>query len=204
MRSPQPAIAYDIPYSYPSPEGADETIQPVTSRNSYLTSVAFADQNLKLMATADNRGFITLWNLPQLRACRSAAKPNPRLATDPYGNQLTLIRSADCPPETTILAQWQAASEGSAIREVALDKSGCYLASTGDDGHISLWPLTPEGKLAADSPRQDRITVANFPNQPLNSVDIHLTQGNVLLIAADTPGHRVQLYRQRVPNYGCQ
>ncbi|MEM8605347.1 MAG: hypothetical protein AAGF24_16120 [Cyanobacteria bacterium P01_H01_bin.121] len=73
------------------------------------------------------------------------------------------------------------------------------MASTGDDGQISVWPLTAEGNLAD----QSRINIATFPQHLLNSVDIYRTRNNVLLVAADTPGYRVQLYRKQAPNHGC-
>ena len=209
-QAPRGAIAYDIPYEYlPSASllndddtAAEASILPVTSANSYLTSVDFARENPNIMVTADNVGFVTVWDLPQLRNCMSTANINPRSLEDKHGNQLKIVRTIDCPPEQTILAQWQAGKQGSAIREVALDKTGCFLATTGDDGQISVWPLTTEGQLA-ELPHQARIDIASFSHQPLNSVDIHRTRDNVLLVAADTPGHRVQLYRQQSPNHGC-
>ena len=207
-RSPQGATAYDIPYDYLSSALAGETtaapsIKPVISSNSYLTSVDFASENPNIMVTADNLGFITVWDMQQLRACMPTARDNPHASEDAHENSLQIIRRIDCPLVQTILAQWQAGEQGSAIRDIALDKTGCFLASTGDGGQISVWPLTPQGSLA-EPPSQARITVEAFPNQPLNSVDIHRTQDNVLLIAADTPGYRVQLYRTQLSNHGCQ
>jgi WD40 repeat protein len=205
-----PGIAYDVPYSYLSAASQDddettarETIPPVTSRNSYLTSVSFARQNRRLMATADSLGVITVWDLQKIRTCLPTAQLNPRGTRGEHGNELRILRPANCPPEAMILAQWPAGQQGSVIREIAFDKTGCYLASTGDDGRISVWPLTAAGTLPA-SPRQARIAIDQFPNQRLNSIDLHRTQNNVLLIAADTPGHRVQLYRQQVSDHGCQ
>lgn len=204
-----PGIAYDVPYNYLPPESSaddstkTEMIPPVTSRNSYLTSVDFANQNSRLMATADSLGIITVWDLQQIRNCLPTAPFNPRSPLDEHDNQLRVLRSIDCPADAVILAQWPAGQQGSVIREIAFDKTGCYLASTGDDGRISVWPLSADGTLT-DTPRQARIAIDQFPNQPLNSIDIHRTQDNVLLIAADTPGHRVQLYRQQVSDHGCQ
>jgi WD40 repeat protein len=124
------------------------------------------------------------------------------LPEDESGTRLMVIPTSRCPTDTMIVKQWQAGHQGSAIREVALDDTGCYLASTGDDGHISVWPLQDEQFM--DNPLRARINVASFPNHPLNSVDLHRGRGNVLLIAADTPGYRVQLYRKQVANHGCQ
>ncbi|MEM1307981.1 MAG: hypothetical protein AAGF98_00520 [Cyanobacteria bacterium P01_H01_bin.153] len=208
-----PGIAYDVPYSYllQEPSAGDsvetetetETIPPVTSGNSYLTSIDFANQNSRLMATADSLGIITVWDLQKIRNCMPTAQINPRSPRDEHDNELRVLRSVDCPAAAMILAQWPAGQRGSVIREIAFDKTGCYLASTGDDGRISVWPLTAEGTLTA-APRRARIAIGQFPNQRLNSIDIHRTQDHVLLIAADTPGHRVQLYRQQVSDHGCQ
>lgn len=201
-------VAYDIPYGYLQPRvqelesPAEYQIPPVTSSNSYLTSVDFASKNPNIMVTADNVGFITVWDLQRLRDCMALAQPNPLLPEDKLGTRLMVIPPRICPTETMIVSQWQAGHQGSAIREVALDDTGCYLASTGDDGHISVWPL--QENQFRENPRRARITVANFPNHPLNSVDLHRGRGNVLLIAADTPGYRVQLYRKQVANHGCQ
>ncbi|MEL6381642.1 MAG: WD40 repeat domain-containing protein [Cyanobacteria bacterium J06626_18] len=208
-RSLYGAIAYDIPYTYLAPASASDPaapatgIAPVTSAHSSLTHIEFASANPDIMVTADNVGFITVWDLQRLRSCMPAATPNPRASEGRHGNRLKVIRPVDCPPEATILAQWQAGQQGSAIREVALDETGCFLASTGDDGQIDVWPLTTDGTLT-DPAQPVQIAIDAFPNNPLNSVDIHRTRDNVLLIAADTPGHRVQLYRHQSSNYGCQ
>ena len=184
--------AYDIVYEWTDPE-AD--ILPVTSRHSYLTSLDVAD-DAALMATADSVGFITLWDVAVLRDCLNTAKLTPDRATiGEFGNRFFIV---DC--SSAQIDQWQAGRQGSAIRSVALTDNGCYLASTGDSGRISLWPIAATGERHRASP----IGLASFPNTSLNSIDIHLTTDNVVLVATDTPGQQLQVYRKQLNSHGCQ
>ncbi|MEM9978470.1 MAG: WD40 repeat domain-containing protein, partial [Cyanobacteria bacterium P01_D01_bin.2] len=97
--------------------------------------------------------------------------------------------------------QWQAGHQGSAVRSVALTDNGCYLASTGDSGRISLWPIAATGERHRASP----IGLASFANTSSpNSIDIHLTTDNVVLVATDTPGQQLQVYRKQLNSHGCQ
>jgi WD40 repeat protein len=161
-----------------------------------LTSLDIA-KNDTLMVTADNVGFITLWDVNKLRQCLTQSREFQAIPPTSANHQF--VRIEDC--ADVQLGQWQAGHQGSAIRDIALTDNGCYLASTGDDGRISLWRLN---KTGARSSRSNPINIAAFPGTSLNSVDIHLTTNNVVLIAADTADHRVQLYRKQLKNHDCQ
>lgn len=190
-----PTKAYDILYE----SAQSQNIPPVVSKNSYLTSLDLDDSH-NLMVTADSTGLITVWNVSRLRDCITNSDEGQSTSVADSGNPFPLIECSD-----DKLAQWRASQQGSAIRDVSLTDDGRYLASTGDDGRISLWCLpeqfdTSSSKQIAD----ERISIDTFAGELLNSVDIHLTTNNVVLLAADTTRHRVQFYRKNLGNHGCQ
>ncbi|NJM75976.1 MAG: hypothetical protein HC852_09540 [Acaryochloridaceae cyanobacterium RU_4_10] len=86
------------------------------SQADYILSIATADRKRTLLATANNRGQIQLWNL-----------------------QPCLTGTASC----ELLDRWTADPQG--IHSVALSADGCYLASGGEGGKTMLWPLNPRG-----------------------------------------------------------
>jgi WD40 repeat protein len=95
---------------------------PLGSQNDYIVSADVAEYKPILLATADNMGQITLWNMQQ---CLNE-------------------NTSNC----QILEKWSDGHGGKAVRSVALSRSGCYLVSGGDDNRVVLWPLTQEGKRA--------------------------------------------------------
>ncbi|MFE4106143.1 hypothetical protein [Almyronema epifaneia] len=123
------------------------------SSNDYIFSVATALEKPNLLATADNRGYITLWNLS---ACLSTESP------------------------CEIVDEWSTGHNGEAVRAVALSDDGCYLASVGDDGRAMLWPLTSNGTR---QPNQAEGEVLRRSEEPLNAVDVLQNQNRVLLIS---------------------
>lgn len=190
---------YDILYGYDTlyESGLPQNIPPVVSQNSYLISLDLDDTS-NLMVTADSTGIITTWDVSQIRACITDPFERRRTSVAASGNRFPLVK---CPGAQR--DQWRASSQGSAVRGVSLTDNGCYLATTGDDGQISLWRLTDKGTLF-DEPANRRIVLDTVDKPLLNSVDIHLTTNNVVLVAADTVHHRVQLYRKNLGNHGCQ
>lgn len=199
-------VLWDVDHSKAHPIAYDwvnrelMSFPPVLNQNSYLTSVTVANDKF-LMATADNEGFISLWDLRQLRLCMGDASRQEQsftqaTYTDDYGNKIVPI---DC--KAAILSQWQAGGSGAAIRDVSLSENGCYLASTGDDGRVLLWSVASNGKLLKE---RQPIQVNSETKERLNSVDIQLTNDNVVLIASDAPNNRVELYRKQVKNHGCE
>lgn len=101
------------------------------SQNDYITSLDLAQFNRDYLASADNQGYISLWDL---RRC--------------------LESNGDCQP----LDQWQDGHEGLPVRSVALSDNGCYLVSGGDDGRVVLWSLGADGRRR-DSQGQPLIEV---------------------------------------------
>jgi WD40 repeat protein len=93
--------------------------RPAGSQEDYIVGLASAEYKPNLLATSDNQGRITLWNMEKC-----------------------LNNSGEC----EIIDQWLDGHGGKAVRSVALTRDGCYLASGGDDQRVMLWPLTKEGK----------------------------------------------------------
>jgi WD40 repeat protein len=205
---------YDIPYVW---QDTSTSFAAVVSRQSYLTDLTAADRTGRLVS-ADNQGFITVWDLQALQTCMDTVaqttRSNPAISllpgqqaqtgeVDEFGNRYGTI-NRDC-ATAAIADQWQAGRNGMAIRSVAIAENGCYLASAGDDGRVLLWPLTQAGKRPPDVP--DGKVLKRFRQGFLNSVDIHYTTQNgrpVVFVASDTPDNRVRLYRQQVASHDCQ
>jgi WD40 repeat protein len=122
------------------------------------------------MASSDNEGHISLWDMDSLRQCinKSAAAlkniDRGQLKTDGFGN---LVIPLDC--DGAIIDRWHQGHDKQPVRAVALSQNGCYLASGGDDGRVILWPL--ENRKRAPQYRDGKI-IAEFPGVRLNSVDI--------------------------------
>ncbi|MBE9080236.1 WD40 repeat domain-containing protein [Romeria aff. gracilis LEGE 07310] len=95
---------------------------PAGNPNQYLTSLTTAGNRPDRLATADNQGRITLWDLSR---CLSSSEPCDR--TD----------------------QWTDGHRGEPVNAVALSKNACYLVSGGDDGRVMLWALNLTGQVMA-------------------------------------------------------
>lgn len=93
---------------------------PRGGQEDYISQLATAAQRPYRLATADNQGRITVWDLGRC------------LTTD-----------GAC----TLLDERADAHDGEAIQAIALSDDGCYLASGGDDGMVKLWTLDPSGQL---------------------------------------------------------
>jgi len=144
-------------------------------QDDYIESIDVADMKPYLMATADNQGYITLWNM---ESC--------------------LIEGEAC----EIIDQWQNGHGGQPVRSVALSNGGCYLASGGDDGRTMLWPLTTQGKRAENY--SSGIEVGrSLRNQRFNSVDINVLNRHIL-IASGSDDTQVRVENEkRLQELGC-
>lgn len=124
-------------------------------QDDYIQSVAVASYRPNLMATADNQGFITLWNLDQC-----------------------LSKDVNC----AIVDQWSNSHNGKPVRSVALTRDGCYLASGGDDGRVMLWPLKAGGRRNTQFVSGILIRRSSHP---FKSVDVRQLGKNVLVVSGN-------------------
>jgi WD40 repeat protein len=170
---------YQVDYRYFN--NADTQI---ASQNHYIESIATVGSTL---ATADNQGYITLWNLAE----RSCLPPRNAPLT---GNQSKPNPSPERTCKIPILDQWNNGQQGRPVRSIALTGNGCYLASTGDDGRIMLWPLTASGKRIPETEGVRREIIVDQLNALLNSIDVTIQQGNIL-VANDDFYNTIRFYR---------
>lgn len=122
-------------------------------KDDYIQSLAVAADRPNLMATADNQGYITLWDM---RQC--------------------LVKDTKCQN----LDEWSTGHGKKPVRSVTLSKDGCYLASAGDDGREMLWPLTTEGRR--DLKFQNGRKLGQFPTK-INDVNLILREEDILVVS---------------------
>jgi WD40 repeat protein len=140
------------------------------SQEDYIFSIDAAEFNRNLLATADQQGYITLWNLNQCLGSNRNCQPTDRWSTG-HGDQ--------------------------PVQAVALSADGCYLATGGADGGIMLWPLTLNGSRAnqegypVQKPKKKEI---------INSIDLKLVGDYILIISgsSDRQVRLKRLKRQKI------
>lgn len=169
---PLKKLLYTLPY-------------PAGDQNNYISSLATAE-NLtalddrspypNLLATADNQGRITLWDI---RRC--------------LGQKAT----AGCEVQ---LDQWQDGHGGKPVRSLALSANGCYLASTGDDGRAMLWPLNAEGKRDSEAVAGREIERSSTK---LNAINL-VSHDDGLRVVTGGDDNRVRLYRVQESRADCR
>lgn len=155
-----------IPVTYPRPG----------SQGDYIQTVASAEYRNTLLATGDNQGYITLWDLARC-----------------LGNGPGEI----C--DRASIEQWQDGHQQQPIRSLAFSADGCYLASGGDDGRVMLWLLNQDGSRVPNPKISQGIELYRPPqsllarwglrqsrkNQAVTSVDIQVSAEEITVISAD-------------------
>lgn len=181
---------YELKYFWQ--DGREERkFYPIIGQHQYIDSLTIADPQ-SLMASSDNEGYISLWDMDKIRQCinksvavlKNSDRTQPK--TDGFGN---LVVPLEC--DDAIIDRWHQGHGNQPVRAVALSQNGCYLASGGDDGRVILWPL--ENHKRSPQYRDGKI-IAEFPGVRLNSVDIKALDDN-LFIATGDDRNRVRLYR---------
>lgn len=122
---------------------------PNGSSTDYVTSLSVAENQSNLLAIADTKGYLSLWDA---QAC--------------------LQNRGQC---SSLENPWLGHS-GSPVRAVALSASGCFLASAADNGQVKLWSLNEQG-IRRSSVVDGR--VLEQLNQPIKSVDVVETRKEV-------------------------
>ena len=89
-------------------------LYPQGGKDDYITSLATAEQQPFLLATGDNQGTISLWNL---RPC--------------------LTEDEEC----ELIDLWRDGHQTRPIHSISLSADGCHLVTTGGDHRLKLWSL---------------------------------------------------------------
>ena len=191
---------YDIHYGVkPNNSAAAAQIAPVMGKNNYINSLTVA-KNAPLMAMADNRGYITLWDIKKLNQCVDSNKFPFQLRDELGQNRENSSVKLQC--DQAQIDQWQAGSNGESIRSVALSDEGCYLTSVGDDGRVILWFPKDLTRASDHSPRS--ILIEKFSGAYLKSVDIQRPDSDHVLLAFGVPQNQIHLHRQSIdPQQSC-
>ena len=145
------------------------------SQDNYIFSLDSPELKPYILATADNQGFITLWDV-----------------------QKCLLKEGNC----EILDRWSTGHGGKPVRSVALSNDACYLASGGDDGRVMLWPLAGDARRARDSLEGKEVT-RSYDRQKIATVDLKVVDEHVL-IASGSDDTKVRVNKvKRLPQLGC-
>ncbi|MFB2877387.1 hypothetical protein [Floridanema aerugineum] len=192
----------------------DNEFDPVIGQHHYITSLTITEANKNIvqtskaknfLVTADNKGYITLWNMDIIRQCivdnqNDLNGDNDRKPEkDAFGN---VFQRLEC--SNAKLAQWRNGDKNypiQPVRSVAITQNGCYLASAGDDGRVMLWSID---EIMRSPKYQTGKIIANFPDIKLNSVDIKAINDDLFITTGDD-NYRVRLYREKVKdNASCK
>jgi WD40 repeat protein len=125
------------------------------------------------MAASDTQGYITLWDMSQC-----------------------LVKDVKC----EVIQEWSRGHGGKPVRSVALSANGRYLASTGDDGRIVVWPLGVEGRADPKCPTGKEI--GKFSTK-LKDVDLLLDGEDILIVSGADDSH-VRINRVKESDMACR
>ncbi len=157
--------------TYPNSGGQDD----------YIQSISVPERQRNLLATADNQGYITLWNLNNCL---------------PNNNSSGQVGSQPC----QLVEVWKDAHKAKPVRSIAFSNQGCYLVSGGDDGEVKLWGLTSNGRRASGELNGKTMITSNTP---VTAVDIDLTPKEILVLSGTAEGKILSQKTNRVPALGC-
>jgi WD40 repeat protein len=212
--------SYEINYTYEKYQYLSKNkpnkieIPLVYGRGNYITSIdAAKNHNSQSLVTADDKGFITLWDTEKLSVCIKDKEVESRKIKPAKGNQedsgknIIPIRTdtenknypISCPDG--ILYQRQHGQNSQIpIRSVSITNDGKYLASAGDDGRVALWEIKIKDKKICYLS-----DVVSFPGEKIRSVDIKLTKEKEILVAIAAPNNEVKVYKVNPGNsHDCQ
>ena len=155
--------------SYPYPGGKDD----------YITTLATAESDPNLLATANTQGNITIFNV------KDCLETNSKICGQ-------------------VVDKWNSGQNEQPVRSISLTANACYLVSGGDDAKIRLWPLTKGGMRSLLLKNGNGKEIGNLSNgKTIYSLDIKIVQ-NDIVIGSGSKDHLVQISREkRLPEMGC-
>lgn len=167
-------------------------IKPVFGKNDYINSTAF---NNNILATADNQGFITLWDIDKNKITSCLKDLGSKVNNDDKNNQANneQANNPSCQNSPIIIKkQWIASDNHESIRSIQITENAKNLVSVGEDGKIKLWCNIIKGSKIERPPSY---IINNF-NTRLRSVSItnKAQNKNQILIATDTPNNQVKIH----------
>ena len=138
------------------------------SQEDYIFSIDSAEFKPNLLATADQQGYITLWDLNRCLGTPENCQPSDR---------------------------WSSGHREQPVQSVALSADGCHLVSGGADGKIMLWPLTKDGRRA--DPEGYRVQDLKNKDI-INSIDVKRVGDYILVVGGSRDAQvRFQRLKQK-------
>lgn len=179
--------------------------QPFTGQHHYITSLANVNN---VLASSDNRGYITLWDMNKIRDCINlSTNLSTRKEKDNLKNKIPPLSCNENIIKDIIKEQWRDGHNKQPVRSVALTQNSCYLASAGDDGKVMLWSLL-KGKRNQEEKSETKETIFEITDTKFNTVDIKaLTdeKGDYVLVTSGDDNYQVRIKRTGINNNAsCQ
>ncbi|NJM20129.1 MAG: hypothetical protein HC836_20495 [Richelia sp. RM2_1_2] len=182
------------------------TFDPVIGQQDYITSLVNTNN---ILASADNQGYITLWDINKIRQCISndveenvkKVQTQNNLKPDQADKvkKTILTKTLSC-SQDIITNKWRNGHGKQPVRSVALTQNSCYLASAGDDGRVMLWSVSKSKQ------KENGETIFNFADTKFNTVDIKALKdnnGDYILITSGDDNYQVRIERKGIDNNGC-
>lgn len=187
---------FELPYNYLAQ--AQPQFKPIVGQHDYIENLDVTEDS-KFLATADSRGYISLWDMRQIRRCILQTTEIVKASTDGLPNTPNTLHSLKtC--SNTLLKQWMGGQD-QPVRTVAFSQNSCYLSSGGDDGRVMLWQLSDITSSSTSQMIQDKgrnlaaLSWMRFIRPAgINSIDIKALSDRILVVTGDDRD-RVRLFR---------
>ena len=200
---------FELPYASQTQQQMSQ-FDPIVGQHDYIEGLDVTDDG-KLLVTADSRGYISLWDMHQIRTCILKEPEPAKVKTDGLQDKPNTLHSLKTCSHT-LLKQWKGGQD-QPVRAVAFSQNSCYLASGGDDGRVMLWKLSdimPLPSMSQEIQDQGKNLAALswmrfIRTAGINSVDIKALDDRLLIVTGDDRD-RVRLFRvnQESDHANCQ
>lgn len=193
---------YEINYYYDKKMLGVFKNQQVFGKNDYINST-FVTENKRYLATADNQGVITLWNIDAITKCigstKCTLKNNSNRNQEKNKNEeikFYKIKSN----ENFMKKQWVGGDNNQSVRSIAMTNDAKHLISVGEDGRVKHWCNFNTDSILRPSEAESK--KSDNSQTRLRSVDIKELEDNKILIATDAPNNQVKIHQ--VNKNDCQ